>query len=97
MPNPPSIRRLTIRMLTVSGAVNRFYAFLDGDRVIAADGTATPEYSQDVSQSPVRLKVRVFGIDDAEYLLAIDLPGTAADQELTLSLFEGYHELELTL
>jgi hypothetical protein len=80
-----------------SGTINRFYAFLNGERVIAADGNASPAYSTTVSMSPVTLKVRVWGIDTATYDLWVDLPGTADEQDLTLTLSEGYHELELSL
>lgn len=93
----PTTRSLTIAMKAVSGTINRFYAFLDGHRVIAADGNTEPSLSRDVSMSPVTLRVRVFGIDRASYELSIDLPGTADDQNLKLQLFEGYHELNLSL
>ena len=89
-------RSLTLTLSPKEGAINRFYAFLDGKKVIAADGTSAATYTGDISD-PTSLKVRVFGIDDAQYTLAIDLPGTADDQELTLTLTEGYHELELSL
>jgi hypothetical protein len=77
-----------------SGSITKFYAFLDGVRVIDADGNQTAHYQGQVSAS-VKLKVRVFGIADARYNLGIDLPGTADDQSLTLALTGGYHELEL--
>jgi len=64
------------------------------DAVERTTGKAT--YTGDVPD-PVELKVRVWGIDDAQYRLGIDLPGTADDQALTLTLSEGYHELELSL
>lgn len=89
-------RSLTLTLATAEGAINRFYVFLDGKKVIAADGDAPVTYTGEVPE-PVQLKVRVWGIDDAQYTLGIDLPGTADDQELTLTLSEGYHELELSL
>lgn len=90
-------RTLTIALRAVSGAINRFYAFLDGRKVIAADGTDQPSHSEAVSLAAVKLQVRVFGIGSARYELTIDLPGTADDQKLTLSLSGGYHELDLVL
>jgi hypothetical protein len=92
---PAQTRTLTIDMKPEAGTINRFYAFLDGVRVIHADGTAAAHYQDEVATTPVRLKVRVWGIADARYSLGIDLPGTANDQKLTLSLSGGYHELEL--
>jgi len=89
-------RSLTLTLSPASGAINRFYAFLDGKKVIAADGNAAATYTGDIDD-PASLKVRVFGIDDAQYMLEIDLPGTADDQQLTLTLTGGYHELELSL
>jgi hypothetical protein len=89
-------RSLTLTLSRNEGTINRFYAFLDGKRVIASDGKSDATYNGEVME-PVVLKVRVWGIDDAEYTLGIDLPGTADDQELTLQLSEGYHELELSL
>lgn len=93
-----SKRSLTITFSVAEGTINKFYAFLDGKKVIAADGNSdpAPTFTGDVPD-PVQLKVRVWGIDDAQYTLGIDLPGTAEDQELTLTLSEGYHELELSL
>ena len=91
-----SARSLTLTLSASDGTINRFYAFLDGKKVMAADGSAPATYTGDVPD-PVELKVRVWGIDDAQYRLGIDLPGTADDQALTLTLSEGYHELELSL
>jgi hypothetical protein len=89
-------RSLTIKLTAAAGQIHRFYAFLDGKRVIAADGDTAVTYTGEAPDK-VTLKVRVWGIGDAQYTLAIDLPGTSNDQSLTLSLTEGYHELELTL
>lgn len=88
-------RHLKISMSPRSGTCNRFYAFLDGVRVIAEDGNAEATFEDDVPAGQVRLQVRVFGIANAEYELGVDLPGTADDQSLTLQLSQGYHELEL--
>lgn len=93
---PTGTRTLKLSLNTVDGAINRFYAFLDGKRVIAVDGNKGGSYSGDVGQR-THLQVRVWGIDDATYELSIDLPGTADDQDLKLSLSEGYHELDLQL
>ena len=89
-------RTLKLSLNPVDGTINRFYAFLDGKRVIAADGKKGGSYNVRVAQR-AHLQVRVWGIDDATYELSIDLPGTADDQDLKLSLFEGYHELDLQL
>jgi hypothetical protein len=90
-------RKLTIKMVASSGTINRFFAFLNGERVISAEGNTTPTYSTEVSMSPVNLKVRVWGIEAASYVLSIDLPETADDQTLNLKLSQGYHELEITI
>lgn len=92
-----SKRDITIKMEAVSGAITRFYAFLAGKKVIAEDGTEKVEHKDKLSTDQARLKVRVFGVEDAKYKLTIDLPGTARDQELTLQLTEGYHELSMVL
>lgn len=89
-------RTVSITMTAVAGTINQFYAFLDGKRVIAAAGTATPSFSGTIGDHAT-LKVRVWGIDGAKYKLAIDLPGTADDQSLTLALTGGYHELQISL
>jgi len=89
-------RELTIGMRTESGMINRFYAFVDGTRVIAADGNEEAEETVTVG-AKTRLKVRVWGVGHARYKLSIDLPGTAQDQALVLALEEGYHELELEI
>jgi hypothetical protein len=85
-------RKLKLKLEATQGTINRFYAFVDHERVIAADGTKKPEWSGDVGDSGVRIRVRVWGIDTASFKLAIDLPGTANDQNLELTLAGGYHE-----
>lgn len=89
-------RKLRVELRPNAGMINRFYAFLDGKRVIASDGNGA-KYEGLVVGDQVQLKVRVWGIGDAQYQLSIDLPGTADDQGLQLALSEGYHELELAL
>jgi hypothetical protein len=84
-------------MKTDSGAITKYYAILDGRRVIAENGNKTGKYKGDVPVAQINLKVRVFGIGNAKYTLGIDLPGTAKDQELTLQLSQGYHELDLSI
>ena len=89
-------RSLKLSLSAVAGTINRFYAFLDGKRIVAADGNTGGSYKGQIGQR-AQLQVRVWGIDDATYELSIDLPGTADDQDLKLSLSEGYHELDLQL
>jgi len=90
-------RRLTIRLQPVSGTVERFYAFVDCRKRIAADGIETASWSGEIEDHGAILRVRVFGVGRAKYRLAIDLPGTADDQSLELWLDQGYGELELRI
>jgi hypothetical protein len=84
-------------METVSGTVERFYAFVDCAKRIVADGTEKPSWTGDVPDHEVKIKLRVFGIGTATYKFSLDLPGTAEDQNLELKLDRGYGELELTI
>jgi hypothetical protein len=89
-------RRMRIELETVSGTVERFYAFVGGVKRIVADGTEKASWTGDVPDE-VCVRVRVFGIGAAKYRFGIDLPGTADDQSIELQLDRGYGELELSL
>jgi hypothetical protein len=89
-------RQLSVALEAVEGAITRFYVFVNAKRIIAADGTEKPQWSGDVPDQ-ISLKIRVTGIDDAKYKLAIDLPGNLHDQTLILQLQGGYHEMEITI
>lgn len=89
-------RHLKLELKPKAGGLLKFYAFLNGHLVIVADGDGG-KYEDDVPVAELRLKVRVFGMADAQYTLGIDLPGTANDQSLTFQLTKGYHELELRI
>ena len=90
-------RSLTLEMEPIQGTIERFYAFVECKKVIAADATAKRRWSGDVADDETKIKVRVFGVGTAKYKLSIDLPGTVDDQSLELSLSTGYGELELTI
>jgi hypothetical protein len=89
-------RKLTIRLAPARGTIERFYAFVDGHKRIADDGTHPREWSGEVKDT-VCIKVRTFGIGQARYSLQIDLPGALEDQRLELQLDDGYGELELSV
>jgi hypothetical protein len=90
-------RDFTLTLEPVSGAITLFYTFINGVKVIQADGTKKRTWSGKIPDAQVRIKVRVVGIDNASFKLGIDLPGTADDQSLTLKLQNGYYETEITL
>lgn len=89
-------RRLTIRLETLSGTVERFYAFVDCRKRIVADGIAPASWSGEVPDEAT-VKVRVFGVGRAKYRFTVDLPGTADDQKLELWTDQGYGELEMKI
>jgi hypothetical protein len=90
-------RKLTLKLETVQGTINRFYAFVEHKRVIAAEGTDKPEWSNNVPDSRVQIRLRAWGIGSAVFKLSLDLPGTANDQNLELQLDGGYHESDYTI
>jgi hypothetical protein len=90
-------RDFTLTLEAISGSISLFYAFLNGIKVIQADGTKKRSWSGKIPDSEVCIKIRVVGIDNASFKLGIDLPGTADDQSLTLKLKNGYYETEITL
>ena len=90
-------RKLTLTLEPASGSITLFYAFVNKKKVIADEGTETCTWTGEIEDTETHIKIRVIGIDDAEYKLGIDLPGTANDQELTFQLNKGYHETEITL
>ena len=94
---PKQQRDLTLVLEPLTGVINRFYAFVNGKRVIAADGDSPREWNGKVPEDEIRIKFRVTGIDDAQYKAKIDLPGNMQDQEITFTLKGGYHEWEIRI
>ncbi len=88
-------RKLTVRLETISGTVERFYAFVGCKKRIAADGLTPASWTGMVDDDEVHLKVRVFGVGRAKYRLIIDLPGVVDDQRLELWTDDGYGEMEM--
>lgn len=84
-------------MEPIEGGVTMFFAFVNNTMVIGDEADTKKSWSGNISDSQVKIKVRVLGINKAKYKLVIDLPGTADDQSLTLSLEGGYHEAEILL
>ena len=88
-------REFKLSLEPAGGAINLFYAFVNGKRIITDEGTKKREWKGIIKGEEVKLKVRVTGIGNAKYKVTIDLPGTADDQKLTFELEGGYHEFEL--
>ncbi len=88
---------LTVSLEPLTGSITRFYAFVNNEKKIAADGDKKREWTGRVTDGTVKIKIRVIGIGDAEYNLGLDLPGTANDQSITLKLEGGYHETEISI
>ena len=91
-----TLRDFTINLEATSGMIDLFYVFLNDIKVIQSLGTKKPKWSGKVPNS-IRIKVRVVGKGKATFKLGIDLPGTADDQSLTLTLTDGYYETEISL
>jgi hypothetical protein len=93
-----TMRKITLSLEPIAGGITLFYAFVNGEKVIKGeDGSKKRVWNGQIADSQVKLKVRVIGIDTAQYKLGIDLPGTAEDQSMTFSLQGGYHETEILL
>lgn len=90
-------REFALSLEAMSGSISLFYASLNGIPVIQADGTKKRTSAGKIPDTQVRIKIRVVGIGSATFKLSIDLPGTADDQSLTLTLNNGYHETDITL
>ena len=90
-------RTLRIKLEPTTGTIERFYAFVECKKRIADDGDRPREWIGEIADDESTIKLRVFGIGSAKYKVTLDLPGTADDQSLELSLDQGYGELELTL
>lgn len=88
-------KNFKISLKCIEGTINFFFVFINGKRVIADNGSELQQWQGEIPEGEIKLKVRAIGINDAKYTLAIDLPGTAQDQQLTFSLNGGYHEFEL--
>jgi hypothetical protein len=93
----PVQREFTLGLETVEGATTLFIAFVNGVMVISDPADKSRTWTGKIPEGPVKLQVRVTGIDNAKFKLTIDLPGVADDQSLTLQLKGGYYETEITL
>lgn len=94
---PKQQRVLTVVLEPLTGTINRIYVFVNGKRVIDADGTSPQQWTGKVPDSEIRIKFRVTGIDAAQYKVKIDLPGNMHDQEIVFTLDGGYHEWEIRI
>lgn len=81
----------------ISGSLTMFYAFINGTKVIQADGTQKRLWSGKVPDAQIRVKIRVVGIDNASFQLGINLPDSADNQNFTHHLQGGYYEKEIIL
>lgn len=91
------LRDFKLGLETVQGAATLFIAFVNGVMVIADQADKPRSWSGTIPHGPIKIQVRVTGIDNAKFKLTIDLPGVADDQSLTLQLKGGYYETEITL
>lgn len=94
---PETTRNFKLTLEPVAGGITMFYAFVNGSKVIQAEGGTKRSWSGKVSDAQIKVKIRVVGIGKAEFRVGIDLPGTADDQSLTFKLEGGYYETEFTL
>jgi hypothetical protein len=94
-----SLQKKDLRLVLTpsAGTINFFYAFVNGKRVIGAAGSRERSWKGEIADGETWLKVRVWGIDDAQYTAVIDLPGNVDDQKITFKLEGGYHEFEIRL
>ncbi|MPS73300.1 MAG: hypothetical protein E2590_09150 [Chryseobacterium sp.] len=90
-------RAFTISLEPTAGTINLFYAFINGIRIIADDASQKRTWSGIIPDSEIRVKIRVLGINNAQFKLEIDLPGIANDQSLFINLKNGYYEMEISL
>jgi hypothetical protein len=88
-------RTLEVTLEPTSGTLNQVVAWLNGVPVIRTDGEAGSW--KGTVPAAVKLETAVWGQGKATYTLTIDLPGTADDQTLVLSLTNGYHDAEYRL
>lgn len=90
-------RKFSLSLEAISGSISLFYASINSIPVIQADATKKRTSAGKIPDAQVRIKIRVVGIGKASFKLSIDLPGTANDQSLTLTLNNGYYETDITL
>ncbi len=87
--------KIQIALKPLAGSVNYFYAFVNGAKVIADDGTAERTWKGDAAGAETRIKVRVTGIGDARYEFSLSLPDRREHHTAVHSLEDGYDEFEL--
>lgn len=90
-------RKLTVEMKVKSGAIDRFYLWVDGKRRVAADASAPRVWSGKVADEGTRVTAMAVGRGKAKFALAIDLPGTLHDQQLELVLDQGVRVFKCSL
>jgi hypothetical protein len=90
-------RSFTLTLEPISGGLTMFYAFINGTKVIQADGSKKRTWTGKIPGSQTTIKVRAIGIADASFAIGIDLPGTANDQNISFQLTDGYYETQITI
>lgn len=93
---PKQKRVLTVVLEPLTGTINRVYVFVNGTKVIDADGTSPQQWTGKVPEEEIRIKFRVTGIDAAQYNVKINLSGNIQNQA-TITLDGGYHEWEIRI
>jgi hypothetical protein len=91
------LMRIQIALKPVAGSINYFYAFVNGAKLIADDGTAERTWKGDVPGGETRIKVRVTGMGDARYEFSLSLPDAHEHHTAVHSLEDGYDEFELRI
>lgn len=89
-------RELTIGIKRVGGTLNRVLAWVNGYPVVVTDGQ-DGSWTGKIPAGKVELETAVWGAGKARYVLTIDLPGTAEDQTIELTLTGGYHDAKYTI
>jgi hypothetical protein len=90
-------RSLTITLEPLAGTFTYFIAYVGSTRRIFSDGSEKVSWTGDITTAQVTISIRIVGIGTPKFKFGIDLPGTADDQSLTLSLTQGYYEADFTV
>lgn len=87
-------RTLQITLEPKTGHIHDFSAIVEGVERISGDGSQRRTWCGEVSGAKVKVTVWTTGVPASQFVLTVDLPGTANDFAVKYTLSSTLHKVE---
>jgi hypothetical protein len=87
-------RTLEITLEPKVGQIHDFSAVVEGVERISGDGSQRRSWSGEIGDGKVKVTVWTTGVPASQFLLTVDLPGTANDFAVKYTLSSPLHRVE---